>query len=81
VYLFVYYTRLLFCLFWVCWVPGGFSGGPGQVFLCVGFRCVECRSGTIYLSASLEWVAGLYRFSSFGLCCGGYGTIEIVGGV
>ncbi len=29
---------------------------------CVGFRCVECRSGTIYLSASLGWVAGLYRF-------------------
>ncbi len=79
-YLFVYYARLLFCLFWVCWVPRGFSGGPGQVFLCVGLRCVECRSGTIYLSASLEWVAGLYRFSSFGLCCGGYGTIEIVWG-
>ncbi len=46
----------------------------------VGLRCVECRSGTIYLSASLGWVAGLYRFSYFGLCCGGYGTIEIVGG-
>ncbi len=30
---------------------------------CVGPRCVECRSGTIYLSASLGWVAGLYRFS------------------
>jgi hypothetical protein len=29
---------------------------------CVGLRCVECRSGTIYLSASLGWVAGLYRF-------------------
>ena len=28
---------------------------------CVGLRCVECRSGTIYLSASLGWVAGLYR--------------------
>ncbi len=33
---------------------------------CVGLRCVECRAGTIYLSASLGWVAGLYRFSSFG---------------
>jgi hypothetical protein len=79
VYLSIYYTRLWVCLFWACWVPGGFSGGPGQVF-CVGLRCVECRSGTIYLIASLEWVAGLYRFSSFGFCCGGYGTIEIVGG-
>ncbi len=55
--------------------------GRVKFSFCVGLRCVECRSGTIYLSASLEWVAGLYRFSSFGLCCGGYGTIEIVGGV
>jgi len=23
---------------------------------------VECRAGTIYLRASLEWMAGLYRF-------------------
>ncbi len=29
---------------------------------CVGLRCVECRAGTIYLSVSLEWVAGLYGF-------------------
>ncbi len=50
------------------------------ISFCVGLRCVECRAGTIYLSASLGWVAGLYRFSSFGLCCGRYGTIEIVGG-
>ncbi len=47
---------------------------------CVGLRCVECQSGTIYLSASLGWVAGLSRFLFLGLCCGGYGTIEIVGG-
>ena len=40
-----------------------------------------CRAGTIYLSASLGWVVGLYRFSSFGLCCGRYGSIEIVGGL
>ena len=31
---------------------------------CVGLRCVECQSGTIYLSASGGWVAGLYRFFS-----------------
>ena len=60
---------------------GVFPAGQVIFSFCVGLRCVECRSGTIYLSASLEWVAGLYRFSSFGLCCGGYGTIEIVGGV
>jgi hypothetical protein len=30
---------------------------------CVGLRCVECWAGTIYLSASLGWMAGLYRFS------------------
>ncbi len=48
---------------------------------CMGLRCVECRSGTIYLSACLEWVAGgLYRFSSFGLCCGEYGTIYLSAG-
>ncbi len=36
--------------------------GRVMFFFCVGLRCVECRSGTIYLSASLGWVAGLYRF-------------------
>jgi hypothetical protein len=40
----------------------GFSGRPGHIFFCVWLRCVECRSGTIYLSVSLGWVAGLYRF-------------------
>ncbi len=39
---------------------------------------MECRAGTIYLSASLEWMAGLYRFSLF--CCSGCGTVEVVGG-
>jgi hypothetical protein len=32
----------------------------------VGLRCVECRSGTIYLSAGLGRVAGLYRFFFLG---------------
>ena len=27
---------------------------------------MECRAGTIYLSASLEWMAGLYGFSFSG---------------
>ncbi len=43
---------------------GSFSGGPGHIFFPRGaHRCVECRFGTIYLNASLGWVAGLYRFS------------------
>ncbi len=42
--------------------PWEFSGGPGHIFFCVWLRCVECRSGTIYLSASPGRVAGLYRF-------------------
>ncbi len=57
-----------------------FSGGPGHIFFLCGLRCVECRSGTIYLSGSLGWVARLYRFSSFGLCCGEYGTIYLSAG-
>ena len=60
--------------------PGVFLAGRVIFSFCVGLRCVECRSGTIYLSASRGWVAGLYRFFSLGLCCGGYGTIEVVGG-
>jgi hypothetical protein len=78
---YLYYTRLWFCLFWACESLEVSLAGRVIFSFCVGLRCVECRSGTIYLSASLGWVAGLYRFSSFGLCCGGYGTIEIVGGV
>ncbi len=29
---------------------------------CVRLRFVACRAGTIYLGASLGWVAGLYGF-------------------
>jgi hypothetical protein len=32
---------------------------------CVGFRCVECRSGTIYLDASLGWMAGAVQVFFF----------------
>ncbi len=81
-YLSIYYTCLWFCLFWACWVPGDFSGGPGHVFLLRGAPLCGVSIRPIYLSVSLGWVAGLYRFfSSLVLCCGGYGTIEIVGGV
>jgi hypothetical protein len=47
---------------------------------CAGLRCVECLAGTIYLSASLGWVAGLNRFSSFSLCCGEYGATYLSAG-
>ncbi len=51
----------LVCLFWACeFLEVSLAGRV--IFSCVGLRCVECRSGTIYLSASLGWVAGLYRF-------------------
>ncbi len=49
-------------------------------FFFLGLRYVKCRAGTIYLSASLEWMAGLLRFSLFWLCCSGCCTVEIVGG-
>ncbi len=52
---------------------------PGHFSFCVGLRCVECRAGTIYLSISLRWMAGRYRFSLLWLCCSGFGTIEMVG--
>ena len=77
---YLYYTRLWFCLFWACESLEVSLAGRVIFSFCVGLRCVECRSGTIYLSASLEWVAGLYRFSSFGLCCGEYGTIYLSAG-
>ncbi len=44
------------------WIPGNFLAGRVMFSFCVGLRCVECRAGTIYLSVSLGWVAGLYRF-------------------
>jgi hypothetical protein len=75
------FITLVSCLIILCvlglweflWRAGSFS-------FCVELRCVECRAGTIYLGASLGWMAGLYRFSFLWLCCSGYGTIEMVGG-
>ncbi len=53
-------------LFWVCWVRGNFSGGPGHIFsVCVCLRCVYCRAGTILFVHFLERMAGLYRFFLF----------------
>ncbi len=56
-YLSIYYTRLLFCLFWVCWVPGNFSGGPGHIFLLCG--ALLCGvSGRYYLFGCEPGVGG-----------------------
>ncbi len=41
---------------------------------------MECRAGTIYLRASLKWIAGLYGFFLVWLCCSGYFMVEMVGG-
>ncbi len=61
VYLSIYYSHLLFCLFWG-WIVGTFLAGRVVFSFCVRLRYVECRAGTIYLSVGLEWVAGLYGF-------------------
>jgi hypothetical protein len=50
----VYFGRVSFWRF--LWRAGSYF------LFCVGLRCVGCRAGTIYLSASLGRVAGLYRF-------------------
>jgi hypothetical protein len=77
-----YYACLLLCLLLVCLVRENFSGGPGHIFSCVGFRCVECRAGTILFGHFLGADGGtvqIFPFSWF--CCSGYGTVEMVRGV
>ena len=77
--LFIFMTCLWFCLFWAC--GSGVSLAGRVIFsFCVGLRCVECWSGTIYLGASLGWMAGQYRFSSLWFRCGEYGTIYLSAG-
>ena len=44
---------------------GVFLAGQVIFSFCVRLRFVECRAGTIYLGASLGWVAGLYGFFFF----------------
>ena len=56
--------------------PWEFLWRAGSYISCVGLRCVECRAGTIYLSASLEWMAGLYRFSLF-FCFVAVGAVRL----
>jgi hypothetical protein len=63
----------------------GFLGvvlaGRVMFSFCVGLRCVECRSGTIYLSVSLGGWRGCTGFFFSWALLGRYGTIEIVRGV
>ncbi len=76
----IYYTCFLLCLFWVCWVCENFSGGPGHIFLVWDSAVWSAGPVQFYLGTILEWMAGLYRFSLFWLCCSGCGTIEMVRG-
>ncbi len=77
---YLYYARLWFVYFGRV-SPWRFLWRAGSYFsICMRLHCVESRAGTIYLSASLRWVAELYRFSLLRLCCSGYGTIEMAGG-
>ncbi len=81
------FIRLLYlsfvCLFWVCWVRGNFSGGPGHIFsVCVCLCRVECRAGTILFVHFLGADGGTVQIFPFlWLCCSGYGTVEMVRGM
>ena len=62
----IYYTCFLLCLLLVCWVRENFSGGPGHIFPMWDSAVWSAGPVQFYLSASLEWMAGLYRFSLSG---------------
>ncbi len=81
------YKRCVFIMYthffpnWMCWVRGNFSGGPGPVyFSCVCLRLWSAGPVRVYLGTVVVWTAGLYGFSSFWLCSGGYSTVEMVRG-
>jgi hypothetical protein len=60
----------IFCLFWVCWVSGSFSGGPGQIFLlCVAPLCgVSGRYSLFECWPGVGGGAVRIFFFSHGLC-------------
>ncbi len=68
VYLYIYYTRLLFCLFWACRVPGSFFGGPGHIFSVWGSALWSV--GPVLFIWVLAWGGwrGCTGFSSLGFC-------------
>ncbi len=52
------------------------------IFVCVSFRCAECRAGTSIFGQFGDVDGGTVRIFYFlWLCSGGYGTIEMVGGL
>ncbi len=61
----IYYTCLLLCLFWVCWVRENFSGGPGHIFSVWDSAVWSAGPVQFYLGTILNWMAGLYRFFFF----------------
>ena len=67
---------------WVCWVRGNLSGEPGHVYIvCVSFRCVEWRAGTILFDHCGGVGGGAVQvFRLLWLCSGGYSTVEMVRG-
>jgi hypothetical protein len=67
VFILLLYLSLV-CLFWVCWVRGNFSGGPGHIFSVWDSAVWSAGPVQVYLGTILEWMAGLYRvFSSLAL--------------
>ncbi len=80
------FIRLLYlspvCLFWVCWVRGNFSGGPGHILsVCVSLLCGV--PGRYKFSGHFLGADGgtVQIFPFLWLCCSGYGTVEMVRGV
>ncbi len=76
------FVTLISCsvYFWG-WIRGNFSGGPGHMFFSV-WGSAMWSVGPVRFIRMLAWSGwrGCTGFSFLGLCWGGYGTIEIVGG-
>jgi hypothetical protein len=69
------------CLLLVCWVREIFSGGPGHIFsLC---DSAVWSVGPVQFMRGIAWIGwrDCTGFFLVWLCCSGYGTVEIVGGV
>ncbi len=64
----------------MCWVSENFSGGPGHRFSV--WDSAVWSAGPVQFIWVLAW--GGWRdctgFSLYWLCCGGCGTVEMVGG-
>ncbi len=82
VYLFIYYACLLFCFILGVLSPWGFLWRAGSCFPSAWGSAVWSVGPVLFIwvLAGGGW-RGCTGFFSLGLCCGGYGTIETVGGV